>query len=370
MSDIYISSVILDTSLHNPTPESKKIYTRNSGGLTPFYRSDGLEVIIWETYFNPFTEENETKWRLRPVSNPSGGSFVSLNLINWSVQPGYVSSTSVAFISFNYRNRNIIKGDGGTGKLIGTPRTYYYVFRPYPYDDTIYLSGPLQEISSEERQLLAENINFTLVENSPIFKLKYSNIFVYKYKETLGIGGFPNQPFEYITYYYWNYEYRNFNDPSDPLNGATFGSSFSTQNESVPLEMAYFIGYYRPVVFKLIGRFPTSVQVINSIYGFRNGIYTFVDYTNGFPRYVKSDPNCESEISIYMNEEDNIIAYLSNYDLNSNYEYINESAPITLSEVTSGKILYPYQFNPYSNYFYTNDASMLDDLNIKVIPIT
>lgn len=118
MSDIYISSIVLETNILNPTPESKKTFTRSSGGLTPFYRSDGLEIIIWETYFNPFTEENETKWRLRGINNPSGGSFVSLNLNSWSVQPGYVTFASVITFSLGYKNRNLIKG-GGTGKLIG-----------------------------------------------------------------------------------------------------------------------------------------------------------------------------------------------------------------------------------------------------------
>jgi len=118
MSDLYISSIILETNVFDPTPESKKTFTRSSGGLTPFYRSDGLEIIIWETYFNPFTEENETKWRLRGTNNPSGGSFVSLDLNSWSIQPGYVTFASVITFSLGYRNRNLIKGDGGTGKLI------------------------------------------------------------------------------------------------------------------------------------------------------------------------------------------------------------------------------------------------------------
>jgi len=117
MSDLYISSIVLETNILNPTPESKKIFTRSSGGLTPFYRSDDLEIIIWETYFNPFTQENQTKWRLRATNNPSGGSFVSLDLNSWSVQPGYVSFASVTTFSLSYRNRNLIKGDGGTGKL-------------------------------------------------------------------------------------------------------------------------------------------------------------------------------------------------------------------------------------------------------------
>lgn len=119
MSDLYISSIVLETNILNPTPESKKTFTRNSGGLTSFYSSDGSEIIIWESYPNPFTGLDETKWRLRATNNPSGGGFVSLNLVNWSVQPGYVSSAGLVFISLGYRNRNLIKGDGGTGKLIG-----------------------------------------------------------------------------------------------------------------------------------------------------------------------------------------------------------------------------------------------------------
>jgi hypothetical protein len=119
MSDRYIYSITLETNPLNPTPESKKTFTRSSAGLTPFYTSNGLEIIIWETYFNPFTEENETKWRKRATNNPSGGGFVSLNLVDWYIQPGYVSFAGLVFISLGYRNRNLIKGDGGTGKLIG-----------------------------------------------------------------------------------------------------------------------------------------------------------------------------------------------------------------------------------------------------------
>lgn len=261
---------------------------------------------------------------------------------------------------------NVIKS-GGTGKLIALPRTYYYLFDSYEFTVngfSFFITGPIEEISSIDKSKMENNIIGTLA--GPIYKSMFSNFVLYQSFVTLGIQKF----------YRWYILYFNFNDLEDPENGIVFYYSPSFMEMKNLEDITQWINNdlgisNKPYVFKIIGRFPTKIEVKNSLIPMRNGIYNIklqdlVSLYISPPIYEKKNELgvVVSTISSYFNGN-SVIFFIDSFDTNTSNYYYNETNPIDVNNIDKSNI-HPYQVNPYLN-FYTDDPLITNDPDIQVV---
>lgn len=270
---------------------------------------------------------------------------------------------------------NVIKS-GGTGKLIGLPRTYYYLFDSYEFTVNgfnFYITGPMRPISESERAEFDSFFYYPQVVGQ-IYRSTFSNFIVNQIAASIGPPGGP-----FSTYYTWNILYFNFNDSEDLENGRLFYNSDldsqqkNLENISIWYNNDTFESSTTPYAFKIKRRFPNQIQVKNSLVSLRNGIYNIKNPDISYPYISPPVYEKKNELGIVISEissyyyNDSVIFYIDSFDFDAGYYYYNETDLISVNDINSSKI-HPYQFNPYYN-FYTDDPSILDDPNIEVISI-